>query len=90
LLVRARRKGDIEKLFKAKVTHTPKADYPYRATVNTKNVVEALAREVRRIDYSNFKASVKDDDLHRAYEEVWLSMLLRPSRHPLEWDKDFR
>lgn len=76
LLVRARRKGDIERIFPgAKVTKTPKADYLFRASIPTEKIIAALEGEVRRIVYSNFKDSVKDDELHRAYNRVWNAMM---------------
>jgi len=80
LLVRARRSGDLEKIFpKAKVTRTPGADYLFRAVVNTSDVKRALADEVDRITYSNFKDSVADRRLHDAYLRVWSQMsLLQP------------
>ncbi len=75
LLVRARRKGDIEKVFpKAKVKRNAKADYLYRARVKKAAVKEALAGEVDRITYPNFKASVADPKLHGAYMRVWSAL----------------
>ena len=72
LLVRARRKGDIEKVFpKAKVKRNPKADYLYRARVKKAAVKEALAGEIDRVTYGNFKSSVTDPKLHAAYLRVW-------------------
>ena len=32
-----------------------------------------IAEVVRKIDYSNFKNSVEDDDLHKFYSEIWSS-----------------
>jgi hypothetical protein len=75
LLVRARRKGDIEKLFpKAKVRRDPRADYLFRAPVKKTEIAAALANEVNRVTYSNFKDSVKDDDLHTAYLKTWSAL----------------
>jgi hypothetical protein len=75
-LVRARRDGDIEKVFPGARAHpTPGRDYAFRAIVLTKRVKAALAAEVDRIDYTNFKDSVTEDDRHDAYLEVWGVML---------------
>lgn len=72
LLVRARRPGDIEKVFtKAKVTEYDKSDYQFRAVVKIVEVKAAMAGEVDRIVYNNFKNSVRDHDLHNAYNAVW-------------------
>lgn len=75
LLVRARRPGDIEKIFtNAKVTEYDKSDYQFRAVVKRTAVEEALVGEVKRIVYNNFKNSVRDNDLHTAYNQVWSTM----------------
>lgn len=76
LLVRARRKGDIERIFpKAKVIKTPNvSDYLYRASIPTEEIIKAMEGEIRRIVYSNFKSSVKENDLHDAYMRVWTEM----------------
>ena len=77
LLVRARRRGDIEKVFRdAKVIHTPApADYRFRATVKITEIIKMMEGEIRRITYSNFKNSVDDKDLHDAYLQVWTAMM---------------
>lgn len=77
LLVRARRPGDLEKVFpEAKVTRSTKSDYAYRATIKTYVLKAALDVEINRINYSNFKDSVSMDDepLHNAYMAVWQAM----------------
>lgn len=75
LLVRARRKGDIEKLFpRAKVEKTPLADYAFRAIVGRDEVGRVLVGEVQRINYENFKDSVPDVPLHNAYSRVWSTL----------------
>lgn len=72
LLVRARRPGDIERMWPdAQVRETPDADYRYRAVLPAAAVAHALARAARGIGYVNFKASVKDDELAAAYGKVW-------------------
>ena len=61
LLVRARFKGDIERVFKrAKVVETPKRDYRYRALVSRETVAQAMLQAVQNIDYLNFKGSTKE------------------------------
>lgn len=75
LLVRARRPGDLEKVFpKAKVTEYDKSDYQFRAVMKFDYYVECMVGEFKRICYSNFKNSVRDPALHRAYERVWSIM----------------
>lgn len=75
LLVRARRKGDIGRVFdgvKEKVTRA--ADYRYRASVERERVSEVIARRVLSIAYENFKGSTREHHRHDAYMGVWLVM----------------
>ena len=75
LLVRARRKGDIESLFPdADVRRTLGRDYLYRASIDRGIVSLVAAIALLKIDYGNFKNSVKDRNLHHAYAEVWQVM----------------
>ena len=74
LLVRARVKGDIEKVFSnAETFEDIKADYKYRSYIKRKDVAFAISRELIDIDYDNFKSSVsKDDNIRKnAYMDVW-------------------
>ena len=72
LLVRARRSGDIQRVFgNVKVSRNTRADYLFRARVPRTNAVSAITREIESINYPNFKDSVKDEDLHHAYLSVW-------------------
>lgn len=72
LLVRARRRGDIERVFPgARVEETPGNDYLFRAVVKRSDVADALARQVEALDYDNFKNSVRDRKLHDAYASFW-------------------
>lgn len=84
LLVRARRPGDIEKVFgrRTVVTRATDADYLYRAVVARADVEEAMDREIGRIDYPNFKSSVVDQELHDAYMRVWDAMAAIQSPPP--------
>lgn len=85
LLVRAREPGALEAFakrhgLKAKVERTPVADYLYRAEFNKDRFAEAVADEVRRIDYGNFKnsfrAAVPENTTasHWALMDVWRVM----------------
>src|SRR3984885_14298206 len=75
LLVRARRAGDIEKVFpNAKVTRQTDTDYLYRAILPRDVVKQALAAMIDLINYPNFKDSVEDRSLHAAYVSVWCAM----------------
>lgn len=82
LLVRARRPGDIEKVFpNAKVEIRSGTDYQFRAKVSRVDVANALMMEVMSVDYSNFKGATKDRRLHDAYANFWHDhAALQPSR----------
>ena len=82
LLVRARRKEDLERFFRRAqtfiyppaISHSPSADYPYRVFASSLAVVDAMTRSLRFVTYDNFKDSVQEDDRHDAYFEVWSTM----------------
>ena len=75
LLVRARRNGDIEKVFpSAKVIKDAGTDYLYRAVIPRDAVKQAVAAMIDDIDYPNFKDSIEDKSLHAAYVGVWCAM----------------
>lgn len=72
LLVRARRPGDIERVFPdAEVTDSWGTDYQFRAIVKREQVADAMISLAMTVDYSNFKNSVRDDKLHDAYSRFW-------------------
>lgn len=89
LLVRARRPGDIEKVFgrRVKVTRLLDSDYLFRAVIRRDDVTRAIQDEVLRIDYGNFKDSVSDNELHDAYMKVWtaMSLLQNPKPYSESW-----
>jgi hypothetical protein len=103
VLVRARIKGDLEKVFNdAKlietsglkpvvVTRYTKSDYLYRAVVKRRHMLLVMAAELNRVVYSNFKASVRDNKLHDAYNGVWSIMSrlqeLPPYSGGRQWSK---
>jgi len=75
LLVRARREGDIQRIFPgAVVEKRPERDYLFRALIDRELVAIAIASEVNAISYSNFKNSVKNNRLHDALARVWSVM----------------
>lgn len=75
LMVRARARGDIEHVFHGvRARHTPNRDYAYRAPVHREVVADRIALQIRQIEYSNFKDSVRDDARHYAYLDCWNQM----------------
>lgn len=92
LLVRARVKGDIQRIWpNAKVQRTPHRDYAYRASILRQAVAAAIAERILGIDYGNFKNSVDEHERHRSYARVWgvmfelQSQMERPAREEFGW-----
>lgn len=83
LLVRARRKGDIERVFGGvEVERTPGNDYLFRARIKREIVSSMIGANIAKINYPNFKNSVRQDALHRAYARVWSIMAALQSIAP--------
>lgn len=78
LMVRARDSTSIPTIFgdKYEVLVTKENDYRYRAFIPREEVMIAIARELYKIDYTNFKDAVKNKQLHDSYIGVWYNMLL--------------
>lgn len=76
LTVRARAKGDIERVFdRARVFKTPLRDYAYRAYIPRRVVAAVLSKRIHDIDAANFKSSVRENDRHDAYADCWSAMM---------------
>jgi hypothetical protein len=73
LMVRARRKNDLLSIFgpDAKIVETPEADYRWRTFVTRAALRTVVDSRIDAISYTNFKNTVKDDDLHEVYMEFW-------------------
>ena len=75
LTVRARIKGDIERVFpKAQVVANAGSDYKYRARIPRTEVAQVLHEQVMGLRWSNFKGAVKSRKRHDAYMNVWSAM----------------
>lgn len=77
LLVRARFKGDIERVFPGrgvKVEETSDRDYRFRALIARDSVRLAISMQIEGIDYSNFKGSTSEKWRHDAYLGCWSVM----------------
>lgn len=74
LMVRARMEGDVQRAMRDGSIvegETPDADYRFRASLPRKKVADAIAANVTRINYPNFKNTVKRKDRGNAYLRVW-------------------
>lgn len=73
LLVRARRKRDLENVLgkDSEIFEDPVADYRWRCFIGRSDFKKIVNQRIDAIDYPNFKNSVKDEDLHHLYTEFW-------------------
>lgn len=55
------------------VIETPEADYQYRVYLTREEFDSFLEQQTNTVDYSNFKNSIEDDNVHKLVYEVWLS-----------------
>ena len=77
LLVRARVKGDSERLWpKAKVSEGEGSDYSFRARILRNAVAKVLSQEIKSVDYDNFKDRIDHTDPERGYwyHRIWTLM----------------
>ena len=72
LLVRTRRRGDIERVFaNALANENAGTDYRYRTHLPRATVANTLSAGIAEIGYPNVKASVSDTERHAAYFHLW-------------------
>lgn len=75
LVIRARRREHLEKVFPEKeIVKLKDRDYKYRVFADRVDVAMVIAKRVLNINYANFKNSVEDKDLKDAYKDVWGTM----------------
>lgn len=76
LCVRARRARDITAIFPdADVIPTPRNDYQFRSYIPEDEVANALAIEIKGVNYRRFKPECRDRALHDSYMNTWNAML---------------
>jgi hypothetical protein len=72
LVIRARRREHLERIFpKLEIFTGLGTDYKYRIFIKKTEFATLLAERAGEIDYTNFKSSVEDEDLHRLYNRFW-------------------
>lgn len=62
-------------------------DYQYRVLLSVDVVSACIANTISKINYDNFKGSVKDDDLYKMYSETWSSGVRNLDEHPDKFDR---
>jgi hypothetical protein len=81
MLVRARFPGDIRRVFPtAAVSEGTGTDYRYRASIERREVINAIADQIQDIDYPNFKASILNQRRHDLYMRIWTIMSFAQAR----------
>ena len=72
LKIRARRKDHLENLFPDKeIQTTTNTDYKYRVFATKEEFAKLVSDSIMNTEYTNFKNSVRDHDLHELYAEFW-------------------
>jgi hypothetical protein len=70
--VRARRREHLERLFPEQpVFMSEYTDYRWRVFVTKKTLAALLADRIDALNYTNFKESVADAELHDLYLDFW-------------------
>jgi len=76
LLVRARVKGDIQRLWpQAEVAFTPDHDYAYRCLLPRRIVGHAVSEAIKKVGYHSYKDAVRDKRRSIDYLKVWTAMV---------------
>lgn len=72
LILRARNVDPLLKYFPPReIIYNLHADYAWRVETTLDYCLKIVATEIYKIDYGNFKESVEDGSLCRAYHQVW-------------------
>ena len=73
LLIRARRKQDLLNVCGngVEVIENAGTDYRWRTFIDRKAFSALVAGRIDKMDYTNFKDSVKNTDLHEMYFDFW-------------------
>ena len=81
--VRARERKHLKEAFNNKTIYAyPYSDYEYRVYLTESELQKFLLDQVTKIDYTNFKNSVKDTKLHDFFNGIWyLGVKYLGSRH---------
>lgn len=72
LMVRARRIEILETLFdEDRIKQYDFSDYRFRVFCLREEWQDIVSERIENINYSNFKNSVKDEELHKMYQNFW-------------------
>lgn len=72
VVIRARRREFLENQFPDEpIIEMKNSDYKYRIFTTKKKLAFMMVNRIMDIDYTNFKNSVADDELHDMYTDIW-------------------
>lgn len=78
LIIRARERKTLEMLvpeYADKIVSIPYSDYHFRIFLDRKIAAKYVKKWVQKIDYSNFKGSIKDNSYHSVLMSIWSTFL---------------
>lgn len=75
LMIRARRMEELKNIVgdNHQIYITKNSDYRFRCFMSRTEWEEIVVNRIENINYSNFKDSVKDEDLHDMYADMWVN-----------------
>ena len=73
ILIRARNKSHLVNFIMTdkKIFKTPEADYLYRSVITKRRFEKLLSYHAKKINYDNFKNSIKDEKYHELCTNTW-------------------
>jgi hypothetical protein len=81
LIIRARIRGDIERLFpEADVVETIDRDYRFATSLPRERVAQVIGLRTAKLNYAHFFDAIKDEDRKQAYIQVWATMYEEQNR----------
>jgi hypothetical protein len=79
--VRARIRGDLERLFpEADIAETIDRDYRFATSLPKERVAQVISLRISKMTYQNFFDAIPDEDRKQAYIQVWGAMYEEQNR----------
>ncbi len=81
LRVRARMRGDLDRLFpEADIAETIDRDYRFATSLPRERVAQVISLHVSKLDYGTFFEAIPNEDRKQAYIQVWGAMYEEQNR----------
>ncbi|MEZ0325846.1 MAG: hypothetical protein ACAH95_08055 [Fimbriimonas sp.] len=79
--VRARVRGDLERLFpEADIAETVDRDYRFATSLPKDRVAQVISLRISKLNYPSFFEAITDEDRKQAYIQVWGAMYEEQNR----------